>query len=253
MKKCDICGRESNRVVKLHGYSLCPKHMHQLLKYGKFLDNISRTNNDLNDYTINGNEVIFNVYGQDNIKKGEFVIDIDDIEKVKYHKWRFSHGHIVTGLPSRGTQRELSHVILGIKDREASSNIVVDHINGNPSDNRKRNLRKCYQKENVLNKKYMSNNTSNFIGVYYDKKRGMWCSEIRLGYVRCHFKRVATKEEAVYQRYIAEKILFKKFANKIGQRNKYIFTKNLTMVQKEEIEKYVKEKISQKFSGNKLY
>ena len=40
--------------------------MHQLLKHGKFLDNIQRTNNDLNDYVISedGKVVIFNLYNQ---------------------------------------------------------------------------------------------------------------------------------------------------------------------------------------------
>ena len=50
MFKCEICGREIFKKNRLGGYTLCSKHMHQLLKYGKFLDNIQRTSKDLNDF-----------------------------------------------------------------------------------------------------------------------------------------------------------------------------------------------------------
>ena len=50
--KCEICGRETFKKIRLNGYTLCSKHMHQLHKYGKFLDNSPRTNYDKNDYII---------------------------------------------------------------------------------------------------------------------------------------------------------------------------------------------------------
>ena len=66
MYYCDVCNRKvSNKIIR-QGHILCSKHMHQLHKYGKFLDNIQRTNNDLNDYTIDykNNTVTFNLYNQ---------------------------------------------------------------------------------------------------------------------------------------------------------------------------------------------
>ena len=39
MKKCSICGRETNVTYNLYGYKeVCSKHMHQIFKYGKPLD-----------------------------------------------------------------------------------------------------------------------------------------------------------------------------------------------------------------------
>ena len=139
MYKCEICGRIMKHKIKLNGYVLCKKHMHQLLKYGKFLDNIQRTNNDLNDYIIKNDMAIFNLYNQKNIKNGEFFIDTDDIKKVKYKKWRISHKHVVTGLPYHMKNknkkcRDLSHVILDI-DTNEDANTIVDHIDGNPFNN----------------------------------------------------------------------------------------------------------------------
>lgn len=234
MKKCDICGRETNRTYRMRGYTLCSKHMHQLYKHGKFLDSNPRTNNDLNDYWIIGEVAHFNIYNQKNEKVGEFIVDKDDIEKVKYKKWRYSHGHIVTGLPARGKQKDLSHVILDFYPK-LGSGIVVDHINGDPNDNRKSNLRTCTQGKNVCNKSFVSTNTSGFIGVSFKKDRGTYDPEIRFGKSRCHLGATKTLEEAVYKRYIAEQLLFKEYANKEEQERKRKFTENLPQNVKDEL------------------
>lgn len=244
-KNCDVCGRETNRTHRLGGYTLCSKHMHQLHKYGKFLDNIQRTNSDLNDYVISGDVAIFNVYNQKNIKVGEFIIDKEDLPIVKYKKWRFSHNHIVTGLPSKGEQRELSHIILGVNPN-GINDFVVDHINGNSKDNRKCNLRITTQGNNVINKSYMSNNTFGFIGVSYRKCRDCYDPEIRLNNKRCHLGYCKTKEEAVYARYVAEQILFGEFANKEEQERKIEFTKNLSDEEKNTIYTRVVSKLKAK-------
>ena len=234
MKKCDICGRETNRTYRMHGYTLCSKHMHQLYNHGKFLDSNQRTNCDLNDYYILGEEVHFNIYNQKNEKVGEFIVDKDDIEKIKYKKWRYSHGHVVTGLPAKGTQKDLSHVVLGFNPKD-NPGIVVDHINGDASDNRKCNLRICTQGNNVLNKSFTSNNTSGFIGVSYRKDRDRFDPEIRKDETRCHLGYTKTLEEAVYKRYVAEQLVFGEYANEIEQSKKYEFTKNLPQSKKDEL------------------
>lgn len=237
MFKCDICGKETHKKISLHGYCLCSKHMHQLFNHGKFLDNNPRTQNDLNEYKIIGNTVVFDLYdGICSNKIGEFIIDFEDIEKVKYHKWRLSHGHVITGLPSKGTQRELSWVVLGLDNRdEKNKNIVVDHISGNAMDNRKCNLRICTQSQNLLNKSYMSNNTSGFIGVSYKKERNSYDPEIRIGSVRCHLGQTKSMEEAVYKRMIAEELIFGEFNNETEHERKLQFTKNIPIDRKEEL------------------
>lgn len=234
MKKCDICGRETNRTYRMYGYTLCSKHMHQLYNHGKFLDSNPRTNCDLNDYYILGEEAHFNIYNQKNEKVGEFIVDKDDIEKIKYKKWRYSHGHVVTGLPAKGTQKDLSHVVLGFNPKD-NPGIVVDHINGNASDNRKCNLRICTQGNNVLNKSFTSNNTSGFIGVSYRKNRDRFDPEIHKGETRCHLGYTKTLEDAVYKRYIAEQLVFGEYANEIEQAKKREFTKNLPQSKKDEL------------------
>lgn len=225
MYECEICGRKVNKKIRMGGYTLCYKHMHQLHKYGKFLDNIQRTNSDLNDYIVSNGIAYFNLYNQRNKRIATFIVDVCDVQKIRYHKWRLSCGHVVTGLPSKGQQRELSHVVLDIPKEDDFK--VVDHINGDPLDNTRNNLRICSQSENALNKSFMSNNTSGFIGVSYSKDKDRYDPEIRLGYTRCHLGLTKTIEEAVYKRYVAEQILFGEYANEEEQKRKFEFTKNL--------------------------
>lgn len=246
--KCEICGREIAKANRLQGFILCSKHMHQLYTYGEFQDTCPRTQNDLNEYWIEGDITRFGLYdGKSSEQIDDFIIDTEDLNKVRYHKWRFSHSHIVTGLPAKGTQRELSWVILDLDNRdEKNRNIVVDHINGNPKDNRKQNLRICSQTENTYNKKSVSNNTSGFIGVSYRKDRDRYDPEIRKDSKRCHLGYTSSLEEAVYKRYYAEQLVFKEFANPIEQEKKKAFTNGLSDEKKQELRKIVEEKLKTK-------
>ena len=241
--KCDICGRELHKKNRIKGHILCSKHMHQFLKYGRVLDNIQRTNKDLNDYKINYKTKVatFNLYNQRNIKIAEFVIDLDDIELVKYHKWRLSHNHVITGQPAKKTQRNVAHIILDFNTKK--SNMVCDHIDGNPLNNKRSNLRLITQSDNVKNQAINCKNTSGYKGVCFDRKRNKWASEIRCGKKRVHFKRSYKKEYAVYMRMIAEKKLFKEYARESEIKRMMDFTKNITENIKKELNKHVKSKL----------
>ena len=208
--------------------------MHQLHKYGRFLDSNPRTSNDLNDYYVLGEEAHFNMYNQRNEKIGEFTIDKEDIEKVKYKKWRYAYGHVVTGLPSKGKQRDLSHIILDF-DSKADSKLVIDHIDGDANNNKKSNLRIRTQDDNAINKSFIPSNTSSFTGVSYRQKRNSFDPEIRKGNIRCHLGYTKTLEEAVYKRYIAENIVFGKYADKEEQDRKCRFTEYLPQDKKDEL------------------
>lgn len=46
----------------------------------------------------------------------------------------------------------------------------VDHINGDPMDNRRRNLRVCTHQQNCFNQKRKRTNTTGFTGVSFSKR-----------------------------------------------------------------------------------
>lgn len=242
MYECDICNRPMKKKIKMGGYVLCSKHMHQLHKYGKFLDNKPRTIQDLNEYRIEGNIAIIDVYNVKSEKVAEFIIDKEDLQRIKYLKWRIdSQNRIKTGNHTNTRPTiELARMIMNCRDE----NLVVDHINGNSLDNRKSNLRICTQSENVKNQRLNKYNTSEFAGVSYDKARLRWTAEIRNNNKRTHLKRWKRKSEAVYARYVAEQILFKEFRNTENDNKILEIIEELTEKEKQEIEKYVTEKLS---------
>lgn len=56
----------------------------------------------------------------------------------------------------------------------------IDHIDGNPSNNRSSNLREVSRSVNMRNARRRSNNSSGLGGVYRDR-RGLWCANIWVG------------------------------------------------------------------------
>lgn len=55
---------------------------------------------------------------------------------------------------------------------------VIDHIDGDPSNNAINNLRDVKQSTNTKNNKISKNNTSGYPGVYLNKRTGKWAVQI---------------------------------------------------------------------------
>lgn len=63
----------------------------------------------------------------------------------------------------------------------APSDKLVDHIDGDSLNNRRRNLRLCSRYENGRNRGKNRNNTSGLKGVSWHKQRGLWRATITAG------------------------------------------------------------------------
>ena len=72
-------------------------------------------------------------------------------------------------------QRSLSRYLMG-----DPSGFVVDHINGNTLDNRRKNLRICTQSENLRNSKKHIKKSSEYKGVSFVKKVQKYRASIRI-------------------------------------------------------------------------
>jgi hypothetical protein len=80
----------------------------------------------------------------------------------------------------------------------------IDHINGNPKDNRIANLRDVSGAENSRNQKLRCTNTSGAMGVHWDAKGKKWRCNIRANGNRIHLGTFTELSEAVAARKSAE-------------------------------------------------
>lgn len=81
---------------------------------------------------------------------------------------------------------------------------VIDHINGDPADNRIDNLRSTTQHENAKNQKKRFTNSSGITGVRFYAPRGKWTASITHNRKDHHLGYFKTAEEAAQARAAAE-------------------------------------------------
>lgn len=111
------------------------------------------------------------------------LVDEEDFEIVSKYKWSISgYGYARAAKYDTGILDKNGH----IKQRvikmhrlimNAPTGISVDHINGNPLDNRRKNLRLCTMSQNLSNRPRQKNNTSGYKGVY--SHQGKWVAEVK--------------------------------------------------------------------------
>jgi hypothetical protein len=63
---------------------------------------------------------------------------------------------------------------------------IIDHIDGNPSNNKIENLREASHAQNMRNSQRPKNNTSGFKGVYFDKRNSNWVAQCVLDGKKTH-------------------------------------------------------------------
>ena len=96
--------------------------------------------------------------------------------------------------------------------------IVIDHINGDKSDNRLANLRSCSKSQNTMNAKMKSNNTSGHTGVTWCKRSEKWYAQLMSKGRYMGFGLHADIKDAVEARKQAEIKYFGKYRYKIEDR-----------------------------------
>jgi hypothetical protein len=77
---------------------------------------------------------------------------------------------------------------------------MIDHINGDKTDNRLENLRSVSQFENAKNARLSRNNKSGTPGVSLDKRSGKWRARIMSNYREVYARSFSTKDEAIAAR-----------------------------------------------------
>lgn len=88
----------------------------------------------------------------------------------------------------------------------------IDHINGQPGDDRWLNLREATQSENMANAAMRGNNTSGVTGVSFNRHYGKWESYIAFNGKRHKLGMHADKNAAIAARRAAETAIHGEFA-----------------------------------------
>lgn len=103
------------------------------------------------------------------IRGGVVLVD-DDVILRRARHWRV-HGD--------GYVRDSKSVALHRDILRAPAGMVIDHINGNPLDNRKANLRICEHRQNLWNGRPHRDGSSKYRGVSWSKGKSKWRAQIQ--------------------------------------------------------------------------
>ena len=201
---CKVCGRpmKDNRRR-----GMCDKHYQQFKKYGHCLDNNPRTIYDLNEITICGEVAYIALYDKAQNIIAYATIDAEDVPKVKYIKWKYRPDcNYVINSGTRADRRaiHLHRLIMGLDRGTYSEDSIVDHINHNPLDNRKQNLRVVTRVQNARNRKIIPQGVHDY--------HGKWMAYIKINQRMLNLGTYVLKEEAFYARWYAERLIFREFA-----------------------------------------
>lgn len=197
-EKCSVCDLPFSSFYK--GVPYCNKHYLRMYNNGT-TEIVGRKKND---YVISGNTVTMTT------NQGvDFLFDVSSLDKVKKYSWCLSRtGYLVANINYKVTK--LHRYIL-----DAPPDLVVDHINGDPKDNRLINLRLCSSSENNKNNSIQKNNKLGYPGIR-KTKGGKFNARITYNRKEIHIGNYPTLEEAILARKEAEVEYFGEFSPSLG-------------------------------------
>lgn len=139
-------------------------------------------------------------------KGREFIVDLEDLTKIENHIW-----YVVKSKQRKTTHKRSEIVVTLIHDDSGKiirspslhkfllnppKGLEVDHINGNPLDNRRSNLRIATRSDNARNR--AGRGKSKYLGVYKSssKRAKMWVAQLKVGDKAKYLGNFFTEEEA---------------------------------------------------------
>lgn len=163
----------------------------------------------LNQFQVDGDCVTgFTTKGE------EFYFDKGDLQFVTQHTWRIDkYGYVIASIRNRDGKSKklrLHRCLMGVSD----PSVFVDHIDGNPVNNKKSNLRCVSPEQNAQNHKISSANTTGFNGVYWNKRNKKWSAMICVKHKLKYLGYFNTMEDAIQARKSAEEKYYGDYVRK---------------------------------------
>lgn len=182
------CKVEVCRKIDHHGsHGYCGKHSYQFKKYGKIF---LRTDKSPNEIRLKETHAEILLYNKKCEVIGFAMIDCEDIDKVAAFKWSLrTDGYVQTTIYNvkKNASLRLSRLILN-----AGKGQIVDHIDRNPLNNCKSNLRIVTAQQSSSNRAVVM-----YGGIYYRRDRNKWNVSVQKSNKRYWVGAFKTKEEAV--------------------------------------------------------
>ena len=142
-------------------------------------------------------------------KGDKFYFDHQDYDLVSRYSWcKDKDGYLTAGSGHDGTAKRLHSLIMGKPEK----GYVIDHINHNPKDNRRCNLRIVPFFVNCINTGIRATNKSGITGICWEKSRNKW--RVMIGYMNQNIfiGRYNSLDDAIEARKNAEKKYFGEYA-----------------------------------------
>lgn len=115
------------------------------------------------------------------------IIDDEDYPLVSNYVWYLNAGGYAVNVKYvKGSGRKNRKDVITFMHRlinKTAKGYQVDHINGNPLDNRKINLRNCSAKQNSFNHSKHKNTSSIYKNVSWDKQNQKWRASIGRNFI----------------------------------------------------------------------
>lgn len=193
--KCDVdwCNKDAFANGK------CGRHNAQFQRHGRIYE---RTIRDPNEIEIHDDFAFIVIYDKQCNVKAKVMIDLGDVEMCSKYKWSQPQKYVTTKV--KGETVALQNLIIGNKEGHEVS--WVDHVDRNPLDNRKSNLRLATPSQNLANRRLDHRNTTGYKGVSKISKQNLWSAQIQCNreYIRLGLFK-SSKMAALAYNFAAEK------------------------------------------------
>jgi hypothetical protein len=130
-------------------------------------------------------------------------------------KQKIHHGYLQINVSAGGKRKTLQvhRLVCSAFYLNTQNKPCVDHFDDNKSNNHVQNLRWATHSENGMNISKQCNNTTGIVGVYWHKRKMMWCASIQIDGIQKYLGYFVSMADAKNARIKAVVKMFGSFAN----------------------------------------